>query len=140
MAETSFLIGNSSIVPPDGWRFVSQEDDRLVFRTDKQQATIGLVRFDKEVTSEEFKILCDIRVKGEKKFLKDGYVELEPQFRDRDILGSFFYGADKSSGRVFFGYLCSASKEVVTMYVEGIGVDPVAHGADFRAFVKALRT
>ncbi len=139
MAETRFLIGNSSIAPPDGWHVVSQEDDKLAFRTDRQQATIGLLRFEKELTPEQFKTLCEIRVSAEKKGLKDGYVELEPQFRDRGILGAFFYGADTSSGRVFFGYLCSARNEVITVYVEGIGVDSVAHGEDFRAFVKTLR-
>jgi len=51
----------------------------------------------------------------------------------------FFFGDDRCVGRIFFGYVSLAQRELVMMFVEGIGVDPQTHAKDFHSFVKGLR-
>jgi hypothetical protein len=140
MSQQHFAIGNAQIVTPDGWTSVSQTDEKLVLCSSRQQqATISVMHFDNDATFEQFKTLCDIRIKGEMQFAPDGFVERETPFKDQTGFGMFFYGGDKKSGRIFFGYLSLVQRELVTIYVEGVGVDPQAHSSDFRTFVTGLK-
>jgi len=49
-----------------------------------------------------------------------------------------FFGGEKALGRVYSGYLSLARRELVTIYVEGIGIDPAQHVATFQALAKSL--
>src|SRR5258705_7989485 len=120
MAEQNFTIGRSKLAVPEGWRVSEETEDKLVFCSPKQQqATIGLMRFAETATFDQFETLCDLRVKAERKFLTNGYVEKNALFQEYDLFGMFFYGADTDTGRMFFCYMSLAHRELVTIYVEG---------------------
>ena len=52
---------------------------------------------------------------------------------------AFYSGGEKSTGRMFSCYLSQAKKELVTIYVEGIGVASKDHLDSFEAFVTGLK-
>jgi hypothetical protein len=99
MSQQHFAIGNAQIVTPDGWTSVSQTDEKLVLCSSRQQqATISVMHFDNDATFEQFKTLCDIRIKGEMQFAPDGFVERETPFKDQTGFGMFFYGGTRRAG------------------------------------------
>jgi hypothetical protein len=51
----------------------------------------------------------------------------------------FFSGGEKRTGRVFSGYLTLKQRELITVYVEGIGVAPKDHLASFEALASGLK-
>jgi len=138
----AFFIGRSEIVAPDGWSEIGRTGDKLVLQSPdvKQQATITVIQFASDLSHEQFKLLCEIRYKGERQYLKDGFIEPDnPQpFIDHDLRGMFFSGGDKSDGRVFSGYLSLVRQELLTIYVEGYA-PPKAFFEYFKAFVKGIR-
>jgi hypothetical protein len=140
MTQLSFNIGNSQVVAPEGWTLLSQSNDKVVLCSSRdQQATISLIHFEADVSFDQFKTLCDIHVRSANKVVTDGFVEPESPFPDRGTFGMCFYGGDRSCGRVFFGYLSLAQRDLVTMFVEGVGVDPETHARDCQAVVKGLK-
>ena len=119
---------------------VSQTDDKIILTSNRQQhATISLMSFDTDPTFDTFKTLCEIHTRSAQKTVPNGFVDPDPPFQDRGAFGMCFFGGDKNIGLVFFGYLCLAERELVTIFVEGLNVDMQAHGSDFQTFVKGLK-
>lgn len=83
--------------------------------------------------------MCDLHIKAVKRALPDAYVEPESPFSDRSTLGMCFFGYEKSCGRIFFGYISLAQRELVIMLVERTSVDPQVHAGDFQSFAKGLK-
>jgi hypothetical protein len=50
----------------------------------------------------------------------------------------FYSGGVKRTGRIFSGYLSLTKRELVTIYLEGIGVGPKEHLQTFQSFVEGL--
>lgn len=100
---------------------------------------MSLIRFSEPISFEQFQLLCDKRIAVESKGLTDGYVDPERAFMASASFGMFFSGGDKATGRMFFGYLCQARQELLTIYLEGIDVDPAHHAKDFQALVQSLK-
>lgn len=134
-------IGSATVTAPADWKAAVRRDDRLVFRSgdDHQQATIALLRLGSEPSFDEFKSLCTKRVDAERGQMARGFVQDDPPFRDGESFGMFFSGGDKDSRRVFSGYLSIVGRELITVYVEGIGVQPKDHLEAFQQFVRALK-
>lgn len=139
---TAFFIGRSEIAAPDGWNEIGRTEDKLVLQSPnlKEQATITVMQFASDLSAEQFKLLCEIRYKGERQFLKDGFLEPDnPQpFTDHDVRGMFFSGGDRSEGRLFSGYLSLVRQELLTVYVEG-HAPPPEHFEYFKNLVKGIR-
>lgn len=135
-------IGTSTVAAPAGWRETSRTEDKVCLQSEDgtQQATLSVTQFVSNPTFEQFKLICDIRYKGEKKFLTDGFIEPDnPQpFTDGTRFGMVFCGGDKGTQRVFSGYLALLRRELVTIYIEG---SPPAENTleSFKAFVAGLR-
>lgn len=53
--------------------------------------------------------------------------------------GLIFSGGEKKLGRMFSCYLSCAETELITVYVEAVGVAPRDHLASFVAFVTGLK-
>jgi hypothetical protein len=109
--------------------------------TDSQQATISLMRFGAVPSYEDFKRLCELRVDAEKKSASDIFVDpaAPTTSPEESGYGAFYSGGEKSAGRMFSCYLSIAKKELVTIYVEGIGVPSTDHLASFRSFYTGLK-
>jgi len=140
MEPLTFRLGKSQIEAPDSWTMLSHADDKVVLTSNQQQqATISLMRFEVELNFEQFKTLCAAQIRAVQKAVPSAFVEPESPFQDRGAFGMFYFGGDKTTGQIFFGYLSLAQRELVTMFVEGFGVDPQAQGSDFSRFVKSLK-
>jgi hypothetical protein len=140
-AQQHYTIGSADIATPAGWSEVKREEDRLTLRSvdGHQQATISIMRFGADASFEDFKRLCQLRIEAEKKDLSDGFVQAEPPFEIKDKFGMFYSGGDKKAGRVFSGYLSLTKRELVTVYLEGLGITPKDHLQTFQAFVQGLK-
>ena len=79
------------------------------------------MHFVSDPSFDQFKQMCDMRYKGEKQFLTDGFIEpdIPEPFTDGRIYGMFFFGGDKATRRVFSGYLSLLRGELITIYIEG---------------------
>jgi hypothetical protein len=141
-ADSPIVLGNARLAVPGGWTVVRQQPDRVTLKSKdgRQQTSFSSLTFAAAPSFEEFKRICAHRVQGERLELKDGFIEPDvPQpFRDGDSLGMFFSGSDRASGRVFSGYLTLKDRQLVTVYVEGLGVDPKEHLRIFKEFVQGL--
>jgi len=73
----SFMIGRSEIGTADGWRETDRTEDRLnlVSPDGQHHATISVMQFASDLTFDEFKKLCEIRYKVERRLLIDGFIE-----------------------------------------------------------------
>lgn len=142
-AESPFTIGSATISPPSGWREVKKEEERTVFRSsdDRQQATISLIRFRAVPSFEDFRRLCMLRVQAEKKGAPGAFIEpdVPAPFERQGGYGLFYSGGEKKTGRMFSCYLSSVQKELITVYVEAVGIAPKDHLASFEAFVTGLK-
>ncbi len=139
-AQQHFGIGTVDVSAPTGWSEVKREDDRLTLRSsdERQYATISIMRFGADASFEDFKRLCQLRLEAEKKGSPDCFVQSEPPFDIKGKFGMFYSGGVKRTGRVFSGYLSLMKRELVTIYIEGLGVAPQDHLETFQAFVKGL--
>ena len=136
----SFMIGRREIGTHDGWRETDRTEDRLnlVSPDGQQHATISVMQFASDLTFDEFKKLCEIRYKVERRLLIDGFIEPdEPEwFTDfNTMMGMFFSGGDKGNGRIFSGYL--TAQELLTIYVDRL-TPPNDHYECFTALVKRI--
>jgi hypothetical protein len=140
-AQNDFAIGSAVITAPVGWSDAKKEKDRVVLRSPdgRQQATISIMRFDADVSFDDFKRLCAHRIEAEKGALADGFVQPGAPFEDAGTFGMFFSGGEKRTARVFSGYLTLKQRELITVYVEGIGVAPKDHLASFEALASGLK-
>jgi hypothetical protein len=145
MAQQHFKFADIEIVAPPGWREISKTEDKLVLRPSDadQQATISLIQLGAprppDTPFDQFKIVCKLRIEGEKKELEDGFVESGTPFQDHDGFGMFFNGGDRKTGRIFIGYLSLVRRELVMIYVEGFGIDPKAQADIFKRLVTGLK-
>jgi len=135
-------IGTSTVTAPAGWRETSRTEDKVCLQSEDgiQQATLTVTQFVSSPTFEQFKLICDIRYKGEKKFLTEGFIEPDfPQpFNDGTLFGMVFCGGDKATQRAFSGYLALLRQELITIYIEGS--PPTENTMEsFKAFVAGLR-
>jgi hypothetical protein len=136
-----FTIGSAQVRTPSGWTEVKKDEEGIVLRAPegKQQATISVVRFGADASFEDFKRLCQLRLEAEKKDSPDCFVQSEPPFDLKGKFGMFYSGGEKQSGRVFSGYLSLTKRELVTIYLEGLAIDPKEHLQTFQAFVEGLK-
>ena len=143
MSQPVIKLGTATVAPPNGWRVLENEDDRLVFRPSdgRQQATVSLMRFKAAPSFEDFKRLCTIRIQAEKEEAPEAFIEPDvPQpFERAGHYGLFFTGGEKKLGRMFSCYLSCLKAELIVIYLEAIGVAPSDHLASFEAFVTGLK-
>jgi hypothetical protein len=133
-------IGQTDIFLPNGWQLLKRSDEVLVARSPSgQQAMASLLRVNSEISFDAFKRLCDIRLDLEKQGFTEGFLDAKPPFVDGETFNLFFSGGDKQSGRLFSGHLSAAQQELLTIYVEGFGVEPRDHLQSFAFLVRGLR-
>jgi hypothetical protein len=137
-APPHFTIGTADIAPPAGWTQQSKADERLTLRAPdgRQQATLSVMRFGADPSFDDFKRLCQLRLDAEKKDSPDYFIQSDPPFDLKGKFGMFYSGGNKKAGRVFSGYLSLERRELLVIYLEGLGVDPKEHVEAFQTFVK----
>ena len=135
-----FSVGSAEVQAPSGWTEVKKDDERIVLRAPngKQQATVSVMRFGADTSFEDFQRLCQLRLEAEKKDSPDCFVQAEPPYDIKGKFGMFYSGGVKRTGRVFSGYLSLMKRELVTIYLEGLGTDPKEHLQTFQSFVERL--
>jgi hypothetical protein len=140
-AETRFKIDGVEVHAPTGWRQVKTAPDRIMLRSadNHQQATVSLLHFRGNPSFEDFKRLCDHRIDAEKKELGDGFIQPAEPFEKSGAFGMFFSGGDPKASRIFSGYLTLQKADLITVYVEGVGVAANEHLDSFRIFVAGLK-
>jgi hypothetical protein len=97
------------------------------------------MRFGADASFEDFKRLCQLRLEAKKKDSPDCFVQSEPPFDIKRKFGMFYSGGVKKTGRVFSGYLSLTKRELVTIYLEGLGIAPKDHLQTFQGFVEGLK-
>lgn len=140
-AQPHFVIGSADVAAPVGWREAKREDDRLTLQSPdgRQYATISTMRFGADASFEDFKRLCQLRLEAEKKDLPDCFIQSEAPFDIKGKFGMIYSGGVKKTGLVFSGYLSLTKRELVTIYVEGLGSAPKDHLQTFQSFVDGLK-
>ncbi len=140
-AELHFTIDGADVTAPTGWREVEKEDGRIGLRSpdDRQQATISVMRFGADASFMDFKRLCALRIEAEKKELGSGFIEPTEPYEKNGRFGMMFYGGEKKTGRIFAGHLSLEKKVLITIYLEGNGVDPKQHMELFETFLTGLK-
>lgn len=97
--------------------------------------------FNKNLNPEIFRLICKDRLAVERQELRDGTIwpdSPEPLNRGNSLY-LFYSGGEKSTGRIFSTYMTFKEKEVLTIYLEGLGVTPDEHGAEFKAMVATVK-
>ena len=114
-------IGNALITFPRSWRIDSKSEEGIIARSAS--------------------LMCHQRVEAEKRDLKDGFVHPDsPAPRDAsDGFRLFYTGGDKSTHRVFSAYLIQIESQVVTVYLESLGIPLTEHSETFRALLSTLK-
>src|SRR5262249_35853056 len=138
---SSIAVGKARVLLPAGWRLVEEEAEVRIIRSDdgREQATITVIQFSPNPSFEDFERLCHLRLEAEKREMEDGFVQSDSPFKHGTRFGLFFSGADRKVGRLFSGYLVQKAEELITIYVEGVGVPPQDHLESFGSFVQGLK-
>jgi hypothetical protein len=140
--ENSFVMGSTELTLPPGWRKIAVQDggDRVNFLSPAgdQQLTLSIMRFGRSPSFEDFKRLCDLRIRAEKEEAPSVNVKAEAPFEEGEVFMMIFTGDEKTANRIFSGHLSVAKKELLTIYLEGVGVDPQKHREAFQALVKNI--
>jgi hypothetical protein len=139
--EAQVKLGNTTITAPAGWRKTNREQEKINFTStdERQQATISLMTFGAKPSFADFKRICSHRLEAEKAEAPSISLHQNEAFEDAGTFGMFFSGEEPESGRLFSGYLTQKDKEIITIYVESIGVDSKKHLQAFQDFVKGLK-
>ena len=139
-AQQYFMIGTADIVAPAGWSETKKDADRLTLQSSdgRQYATISIMRFGADASFKDFKRLCQLRLEAEKKDSPDCFIQSEPPFDIKGKFGFFYSGGVKKTGRVFSGHLTLTKRELITIYIEGLGIAPKEHLQTFQSFVEGL--
>lgn len=139
-AEDNFMIGNSTITCPTGWIQVEKQEERIAFRAPdgRQQATVSIMHFAVDPSFEDFKKLCTHRIEAEKRGGGD-LVQSDTPFVDSETYGMYFSGGEVKINRIFSGYLALYKRELLTIYLESMGVAPKDHLETFKFFVAGLK-
>lgn len=134
-------VGGAVVALPPGWTQLETEPERATARSpdQRQQLTVSILRLNADASFDQFKLLCAHRVAAENKAIEDGFVHADSPFESAGGFGMFFSGTDKKTGRIFSGYLSLESRELVTLYIEGLGVAPRDLSLAFQALVKGLK-
>jgi hypothetical protein len=136
-------IGSALVTFPHTWRVESRFDDRVVVRSanGREQATIGIISLKKGLTFDEFCVVCARRVEAEKKRMRDGFIHPDPPtpYKAAESFSLYYAGGDKSAHRVFSAYLLYIESEVVTVYLEGLGIPLTEHSETFKALLSTLK-
>jgi hypothetical protein len=143
IADDSYNLGNASFSVPPGWKQVDDTDTRLTFAgpDGRQQATISIMRFTTPPTFADFEILCAHRYAAEKNGVRDlVLIPTDPApHNDNGQFTMTFSGEENPRSRVFSGFLWIKGDELVTVYVEGIGIAADRNADSFKAIAKTLR-
>ena len=129
----NFTFGEFTISVPEGWREFKRSEDTFVIRSvdDEEQVTITGMHFAKAATFEDFKTLCEPRIKVEKRVIVEGLVEPTEPVKSGNSFDMFFSGGDKKTRRVFMGYLVCTAHDLVTIYLESPQGAPKGFGSIF---------
>jgi hypothetical protein len=140
--QQRFRVGSASFFLPFGWQPLRKTQESFTARSadNRQGATISVMHFESEVTFDGFKALCEKRLTFEKQELAEGQVESDPPVNGGDTYSLLFSGWDKHNGRVFLGYLYLKHRELITIYVEGIGVSFAKHKESLTFLLRGLAT
>ncbi len=134
-------IGSAQITIPSGWSKSHSEPERvnLTSKDERQQATISIMALSGKPSFDDFKLICSHRLEAEKADAPNITLEQDEPFEDAGTFGMFYSGKEPESGRFFSGYITQKGLEVITIYVESIGVDSKRHFQAFQDFVKGLK-
>ena len=142
-ADDSYRLGNAAFSAPPGWKQIDGTDERSTFASPDgcQQVTISILRLTKAPSFDDFEQLCAQRYDAEKNGVKDlVLIPKDPAPRHKD--GKFFMvfsGEENPRGRVFSGFLWIKGTNLVTVYVEGIGVSADRNSDSFHEILRTLR-
>jgi hypothetical protein len=134
-------IGHAKILVPAGWREINKDKERITLASldDRQQVTISLWTFDHNPTFDDFKHVCEARLKAERTEAPDAQIQADEPFKNGETFGMFFSGKEVKAGRLFSGFVTQKDAEVITIYLESIGADSKVHFQSFETFVKGLK-
>ena len=139
--EAQVRLGNAQIPVPAGWRTIVDDKERvnILSPDEHQQVTFSIMRFETSGSFEDFKRLCGNRLKAEKTDAPEASISADEPFVDAGTFRMFYSGNEKTTGRLFSGHLIQKDKELITIYVESIGVDSKRHLQTFEEFIKGLK-
>ena len=139
--SSQVTLGNAEIPVPTAWKKIVEDKNRinLLSPDEHQQATISVMRFGASSTLDDFKRICENRLKAEKADAPEITVSGDEPFVDAGTFGMFFSGNEKSASRTFSGYLTLKDKELITIYLESIDVDSKRHLQTFEGLVKGFK-
>jgi hypothetical protein len=140
MNRETLVLGKATIAVPPGWYQAKTISDGIVLSSpdDQERATISVMHFATAPTFDDFKQLSRLRVEAEQNELADGFVQpTGPTSTSKGYL-LVFSGGDRQTGRVFSGYSSLVDCELITVYVEGIGVAANKHLESFRRIVQGI--
>ncbi len=94
-----------------------------------------------DATLDDFKELCEVRLKVEREELTDGFISPESPhaFQDHGVFGMFYSGGDHGNHRIFSTYLSLKGNLFMTLYLEGLETPPEMHAKTFQKLVKSLK-
>jgi hypothetical protein len=143
IADDSYNLGNASFSVPPGWTQVDSSDTRSTYASPdgRQQLTISTLHLAKAPSFEDFELLCQHRYAAERNGVKD-LVLIPPEPIPHNDKGDFtltFSGEENPRSRVFDGFLWIKGDQLITIYVEGIGVAADRNSDAFHEIVKSLR-
>ena len=141
-ADDSYTLGSAAFSLPPGWTQADSTDDRMTFASpdSRQQLTISIMHLGKAPSFEDFEVLCTHRYQAERNGVKD-IVLIPNEPAPRNDSGDFtltFSGEENPTSRVFSGFLWIKGSDLITVYVEGIGVTSGRNSDAFHAIVKTL--
>jgi hypothetical protein len=136
-------VGSAMLTVPEAWSLSSRSENEVVLRSagSREQATISTIGFERLLSFEEFCSVCAHRVEAEKKGLRDGFIHPDPPvpFQADGGHRMVYIGGDKSTHRVFSAYLLQIESEVLTVYLEGLGIPLTEHSKTFNQLLSTLR-
>ncbi len=140
-AQEQASLGDFTVAIPKGWTQHQKKDDLLTYRSTNslQQVTVSTLHLGTDASFADFEKLCKKRIEAEKTEFVHGFIEPGEPFKAEGLFGMFFSGGDKTTGRMFSGYLVYAKQELLTVYVESNGVTPKDHLDVFHDIVKGVK-
>lgn len=134
------VVGDVGLDLPAGWSIKASSAEHITAVADglHQQFTLSTLPIASSASMEDFRRLCQQRLAAETSGGVQIFVEQQEPFEVDGVFGLFYSGGDKSTGRIFSGYLRLADRHFVTLYLEGT-VAPGVHLETFTALVKALK-
>jgi hypothetical protein len=138
---SELVFGPTTVAVPDGWTETKREGTKVAFVTEDQLefATISHRTFGREPSFGEFEVMCEQRLTAERQALEDGFVESKGASEQAGVCTLIYFGGDKATNRMFSGFLLLAADTLVTIYVEGLGIEPQRHMASFGAFAQGCK-